>query len=800
MIGKTFEFLAKIMSKNLVIVESPAKAKTISRFLGKDYKVLASMGHVRDLPKSKTGIDTEHDFEPTYSVSPDKKKVVTELNKELAKADKLWIATDEDREGEAIGWHLLQCLKGAKTKFKKSRIVFHEITENAIKSAIEHPRDMDQNIVDAQQARRVLDRLVGYELSPLLWKKIRYGLSAGRVQSVAVRLVVEREREIQAFKPEEYWQIFGEFEKNAGKQDAQKFTAELIKRGEQKVEMKNEKDTTDILEEIKGAKYKVKSVEEKDVSRSPSAPFITSTLQQEASRKLNFPVKKTMMVAQGLYEGVDIGNGHIGLITYMRTDSVNLSEFALTGIRQQIVKEYGEKYALKEPRKFKGRKSAQEAHEAIRPVDITIHPKDVAAKLTKDQAKLYELIWKRAMACQMQEAILSRTTVDIEAEKGSTDTNYVFRANGQVIKFPGFMEVYMEGSDLEEDTDDGDKILPKLEEGEKVDLEKLDHSQHFTKPPARYTEASLVKKLESEGIGRPSTYAPTISTIVARGYIKKEAKALVPTDVAMVVTDMLVENFPEIVDYKFTAELEEKLDKIEEEKTEWVPVIKAFYGPFHKAILEKDKTLKKSDMVNEETDEMCEKCGEKMIVKLGRFGKFLSCSNYPKCKNARPLAKNMGEAVLSGSVSVSEEKLEELVEEGKLTQEQAKQVEEKNEKIAEYEKEFKDKKCEKCGEPMVVKHGRFGAFLGCSAYPKCKNIVSIVISSGVKCPVCKVGQLIERHTKRGGRVFWGCNKYPKCKFATWSKPIEIDKDGTLIVEDKEGNHVPYVDTKEKEEE
>ena len=789
------------MSKNLVIVESPAKAKTISRFLGKDYKVLASMGHVRDLPKSRTGIDTEHDFEPMYAVSPDKKKVVTELNKELAKADKLWIATDEDREGEAIGWHLLQCLKGAKTKFKKSRIVFHEITENAIKKAIENPRDMDQNIIDAQQARRVLDRLVGYELSPLLWKKIRYGLSAGRVQSVAVRLVVEREREIQAFNPDEYWKIIGEFEKNSGKKDAQTFSAELIKRGDEKVEMKNEKHTTDILEAIKGATYKVKSVEEKDVSRSPAAPFITSTLQQEASRKLNFPVKKTMMVAQGLYEGVDVGNGQHGLITYMRTDSVNLSEFALDGIRKQIVKEYGEKYALSEPRKFKGRKSAQEAHEAIRPVDITIHPKDVETKLTKDQARLYELIWKRAMACQMMDAILSRTTVDIEAEKGSTETNYVFRANGQVIKFPGFMGVYMEGNDLEEEAEAvGDSILPKLDEGEKVDLEKLDHSQHFTKPPARYTEASLVKKLESEGIGRPSTYAPTISTIVARGYIKKEAKALLPTDVAMVVTDMLVENFREIVDYKFTAELEEKLDKIEEDKCEWVPVIREFYGPFHKAIVEKDKTLKKDDLVNGESDEVCEKCGEKMIVKLGRFGKFLSCSGYPKCKNARPLDKNLGEAAMNGSVNVSDKKLDELVEDGTLTSEQAKKIEEKNEQMADYEKKFKDKKCEKCGEKMAVKTGRFGAFLGCSGYPKCKNIVSIVISSGVKCPTCKSGQLIERHTKKGGRVFWGCNKYPKCKFATWSKPIEIDKSGVLIVEDKEGNHVPYVDTKGEKEE
>lgn len=750
------------MAKNLVIVESPAKAKTISRFLGKDYKVLASMGHVRDLPKSKMGVDTEKDFEPEYLISADKKKVIKQLKDELKKAENLWMATDEDREGEAIGWHLLEALK---PKVPVKRIVFHEITEPAIKAAMAEPRELDMNVVNAQQARRILDRLVGYELSPLLWKKIRYGLSAGRVQSVAVRLVVDKEREIEAFKPEEFWKLTATFEKDDDSMSKKQrtFTAEFNKTAGKKTKVTNEKDAKEILEDIKGKSYKVASVEQKTVKRNPAAPFITSTLQQEASRKLNFSVKKTMIVAQQLYEGMDTGGGASGLITYMRTDSVNLSKIAVKQAKEVIAKEYGAEFCLDKPRTFKGKKGAQEAHEAIRPVDLTLKPEVAAKYLDRDQSRLYELIWKRAIACQMKEAILGRTTVDVEPE----GTDYQFRATGQVIEFPGFMEVYMEGKDHEdEEKEDDENFLPKMAEGEAVKLENMADTQHFTKPPGRYTEASLVKKMESEGIGRPSTYAPTIHTIMARGYIEKEAKALKPTDLAMVVTDMLVDHFSDIVDYKFTAEMEEKLDSIEEGKNKWVPVIKAFYGPFHANIEDKMVSIKKEDVVNETSDEVCEKCDSAMVVKLGRFGKFLSCSNYPECKNARPIE---GE---EGAPEPSEEESKELEA---------------------LKKKFGDKPCEKCKDGvMEVKKGRFGPFLGCNKYPECKNIEAIVVFSGVKCPNCDDGQLVERRTRKGGRVFWGCNKFPKCKTATWNKPLSIDKKtGKLMVEDKEGNPVPY---------
>ncbi len=752
------------MAKNLVIVESPAKAKTISRFLGRDYKVMASMGHVRDLPKSKMGIEVDKDFKPSYLIPVDKKKVIKELKVAYKKADHLWLATDEDREGEAIGWHLLRALKVDLKKTEVKRIVFHEITEGAIKKAMEEPREIDKDVVDAQQARRVLDRLVGYELSPLLWKKIRYGLSAGRVQSVAVRLVVEREREIDAFNPEEFWKIIGTFEKEDKKMKKieRTFEAELQRFEGKKFEVKSEKESKKVLKDLDKADYKVAKIEEKKVKRNPAPPFITSTLQQEASRKLHFSVKKTMIIAQQLYEGIDVGGGEVGLITYMRTDSVNLSNVALKAAKKVIEKEYGKEFALETPRKFKGRKGAQEAHEAIRPVDLAVKPAAVKSYLDKDQYRLYELIWKRAIACQMKEAVLAKTRVDIASERDGAPIGYEFRATGQVIEFPGFMEVYLEGRDSGEDElNEGEKLLPKLSQGEDVDLDNIASTQHFTKPPPRYTEASLVKKLESEGIGRPSTYAPTIHTIMARKYIEKDGKALLPTDLAMVVTDLLVDNFSEIVDYKFTAEMEEKLDNVEEGKEEWVPMIKKFYEPFHKNIQMKEKTLKKEDIVNEESDEICDKCGEKMVIKLGRFGKFLSCSGYPECKNAKPLE--------------GEEKRE--------NPEESKEPEE-------LKKKLKDKKCDKCGESMEVKVGPYGPFLGCSDYPKCKNITSIVVFSGVKCPTCETGQLVERRTRKGGRVFWGCNKFPKCKTATWFKPVEIDKKtGKLKVENKEGEVV-----------
>ena len=746
------------MSKNLVIVESPAKAKTISKFLGKDYIVKASMGHVRDLPKSTMGIDIENDFEPKYIIPVDKKKTISELKSCLKSDTTLWIATDEDREGEAIGWHLLSALKVDNSR-KTHRIVFHEITKSALEEAIKNPRDIDENLVSAQQARRVLDRLVGYELSPLLWKKVRYGLSAGRVQSVAVRLIVEREREIRAFKKEEYWSIEGLFKKE------QEFSAKLHFIDGKKAEIKDEKSADKILKDLDGASYEVSKVEKKQIKRNPAPPFITSTLQQEAARKLKMSVKKAMMIAQQLYEGIDIGSeGALGLITYMRTDSVTLSKQALDQARHVISDVFGKDFVLETPRYYKNRKGAQEAHEAIRPTDLSRKPEALIKYLDKDQLRLYELIWKRTMACQMKEAILNKVSVDIEPKIAINNklptTDYIFRASGQTIEFPGFMRAYVEGyDDPEEALEDKEKILPDLNEKDSVDLKKLIPNQHFTEPPPRYTEASLVKKLEAEGIGRPSTYAPTISTIMTRGYVEKEAGALKPTDTGEVVNDVLVEHFADIVDYKFTAKMEDTLDDIAEGKEKWKPVIKNFYKPFHQNIVEKESSIQKSDLIKDETKEICEKCGKPMEIKLGRYGKFLSCTGYPDCKNAKPLN-------------------------GK----------EKDESSKELEKKLSDKKCNKCGEPMLIKNGKYGEFLACSAYPKCKNIQSIFKLTGTHCPDCKDGQLVERRVRKTGKIFWGCNKFPKCKFASWDEPQKekCPKCGALTVKKvskKEGEKI-----------
>ncbi|MFA5842805.1 MAG: type I DNA topoisomerase [Candidatus Gracilibacteria bacterium] len=744
------------MAKNFVIVESPAKAKTIERFLGKDYEVMASMGHVRDLPKSKLGIDTEGDFEPTYIVPQDKRKTITSLKSHIHSDTTVWIATDQDREGEAIGWHLVQALKLGAGKQKVHRIVFHEITKSAILEAVAAPRELDENLINAQQARRVLDRLVGYELSPLLWKKVRYGLSAGRVQSVAVRLVVDRERERRAFKAEEYWEISAEFSPEKDKKV--KFTAKLNKKDGKTFDLSNEKDSKQVLKDLEGAKYQVLSVEEKEVRKNPSPPFTTSTLQQEAARKLHMSVKKTMVVAQQLYEGVDVGNGPHGLITYMRTDSVNLSQQALGAIKNFITKEFGKEYALAEPRFYKSKKGAQEAHEAIRPVDVTLTPEQVKPHLDRDQYRLYELIWKRTIACQMEAAVFDRMTIDIQDQTN----HYEFRATGQRVRFSGFIRVYVEGRDEPSVEDNNDEaILPALKQGDGILLYELIPTQHFTEPPPRYTEASLVKKLEAEGIGRPSTYAPTITTILSREYVKKEATALVPTDVGEVVTDVLVKNFPEIVDIGFTAKMEEGLDRIAEEGENWREFLKAFYKPFHLNIQEKTESLKKEDVVTEKTEEVCEKCGKPMVVKLGRFGKFLSCSNYPKCKNAKPMAEDK----------------------------------EKTKAFEELQKKLGGKECPKCGSPMEVKRGKYGEFLGCTGYPKCHHMQSIVKFAGVHCPECKDGQLAERRTRKGGKLFYGCNKFPKCKFATWDKPVEqkCEKCGGLMVQ--KGENITCVSCK-----
>ncbi|HLD30929.1 MAG TPA: type I DNA topoisomerase [Patescibacteria group bacterium] len=706
---------------NLVIVESPTKAKTISRFLGKDFVVRSSFGHLRDLPQREMGIDIENDFKPHYVVPRKNQKIVTELKKFAGKAEYIYFASDEDREGEAISWHLAQILKPKKNQLK--RIAFHEITEEAIFRAIENPREIDQNMVDAQQARRILDRLVGYEISPFLWKKITKGLSAGRVQSVAVRLIVEREEEIKKFVPEEYWDISGEFKKEKGEEN---ITAKLNKiNGEtlDKFYIKSKDGADKILKDLDGSLYSVKNIEKKETKRSPHPPFTTSTLQQEANRRLGFSAKQTMMLAQQLYEGVDLGSaGSVGLITYMRTDSLNLAEKFLEEAKSFISKSFGKEYSSAAPKKYTTKsKLAQEAHEAIRPTNVSNDPEKIKGYLNDNQYKLYNLIWRRAVASQMPEAVLTSTAIDIAAEKNNLKDEYTFRANGLVVKFDGFLKVY--GTNQE-------TILPAFSLNEMLQLIGLTPTQHFTEPPSRYSDASLVKALEEYGIGRPSTYAPTISTIIERGYVEKiENRRLKPTDIAFVVNKVLEEHFPQIVDYQFTAKMENNLDEIAEGKKEWVPVISDFYGPFKENLEKKYKEIKK---VEEETDEKCEKCGAPMVIKMGRFGKFMACSGFPECKNIKSLKKEGANG----------------------------------EEIA---PETTDEKCDKCGAPMVIKMGRFGKFLSCSKYPECKNMKPIVKSTDIPCPQCKKGEIVEKKSKRG-RIFFACNQYPDCKFALWSRP------------------------------
>lgn len=635
----------------LIIVESPTKAKTISQFLsGKEYVVESSYGHIRDLPKSKMGIDTEKDFTPSYVIPTKARKRVSELKKEAEKADEVILATDEDREGEAIAWHLETALGLKNSK----RIVFHEITKSAIQKALENPREIDINLVDAQQARRILDRLVGYELSPFLWKKLFKGLSAGRVQSVAVRLIVDREREIQNFKPEEFWSISALLEKNK-----QEFETKLSKKDDKildKFTLKTKEDADVILKDLENAEYKVKEIEKKEVRRSPKPPFTTSSLQQEAANKLHWSAKQTMMIAQQLYEN--------GLISYMRTDSVNLSLESINAAKFLITEKFGKNYSLASPRKFKTKsKMAQEAHEAIRPTDPRLEPEIIKSKLDPKQLKLYSLIWKRFIACQMQEAIFDSEAIDISAN------NYIFRANGSVIKFDGWLKVY--GDEKISET-----VLPKMEKGNLLNLIKLLPAQHFTEPPARYSEASLIKALEEHGIGRPSTYAPTIATIQQRNYVaKNDQKKFIPTETGTTVNNLLVEHFPEIVDIEFTANMEDTLDEVASGKKKWVPIIKKFYIPFKKNLDGKYIEVEKQTM-DETTDEVCEKCGKPMIIKHGRFGKFLACSGFPDCKNT----KNIKETPKTIGM-----------------------------------------KCPKCGEgDVIIKYTKKRKiFFGCSRYPDC---------------------------------------------------------------------------------
>jgi DNA topoisomerase-1 len=750
---------------DLVIVESPTKAKTIERYLGGTYKVVASKGHVRDLPKSRLGVDVENSFEPTYEIIPSSKKTVSELKKAASSAASVFLATDFDREGEAIAWHVTQAI-GLDPE-RARRVTFTEITESAIQEAFRQPRPIDMALVNAQQARRVLDRLVGYKLSPLLWAKIRRNLSAGRVQSVALKLIVDREREIQAFKPREYWTVEAKLEKAAGtvggsassdtvaggsgadSAEARCFTATLLKHNGRKVEIGDEKTARAYAEKLRKASFKVAEVRRKEIRRNPPPPFTTSTLQQEASRKLGFTGQRTMAVAQQLYEGIDAGpDGRIGLITYMRTDSVHLSSEAQRAILAEIESRYGRDYVVEKARVYKTKsKGAQEAHEAIRPTYISRDPDSLKPYLTPDQYKLYRLIWQRTLACQMKQAILEQTSVDIEATGG-----YLLRATGQVRLFDGYMKVYVEGSDEKDKDQDGtqeqeqekderaeiDRELPPLEEGEPLRLLDVEADQHFTQPPPRYTDASLVKALEENGIGRPSTYAPTISTLLERGYVVRENKRLVPQELGFVVTEFLEEYFPDIVDVGFTARMEEDLDEIASGKTDWVPVVRGFYDDFSRLL---EKTEHEAESHLEDTDETCDLCGSRMVVRLGKYGKFLSCSRYPECKNTK-----------------------------RLTQPQQPQP--------------TGEKCPECGRDLVRREGRFGTFVGCSGYPECKYVKRESKGTGARCPECGSGELVERRTRKG-RVFYSCDRFPDCRFASWKKPHSTpcpDCGGTVFFE------------------
>ena len=708
---------------NLVIVESPAKAKTIEKYLGKDFKVLASFGHVRDLPKKQLGVDVKNNYEPEYEIPPASKKIIALIKKEGKSAKEIYLATDLDREGEAISFHVKEALNEKDEKFK--RITFSEITKSALRNAIKKPRQIDMNLVDAQQARRVLDRLVGYKLSPFLWKKVKSGLSAGRVQSVTVRLVVEREKEIKAFKPEEFWVISVILSKI---NDEIKFEAKLVEEDGKligKMDIKNNKSAESYKKKLKAAKYKVLDVEVKDSKRHPSAPFTTSTLQMEASRKMGYSAKQTMIGAQKLYEA-----GHI---TYMRTDSINISSEAKASAKKMIISEYGKEYLPESERHYATKtKRAQEAHEAIRPTQMD--RKTVSDERNK---KLYELIWKRTIASQMREAVFevvkARVLTDVKER-------LVFLAQGETLKFDGFIKVYTEGKDEEED-----KIstIPELEKHEKLDFHKLNTDQKHTEPPARYTEATLVKKLESLGIGRPSTYAPTMSTIQDRGYVRIEEKRFHPEEIGEIVTDLLVKHFDQVVDYKFTAHVEDDFDDIADGKMEWQKVIDDFYVPFAKNLTLKNKEVDKDDYAKDEkTNEKCPDCKKPLVIRFGRFGKFKACSGYPDCKYSHPIEDKK-----------ADRDLEVVGEDGEM----------------ESIKKAEGEKCEKCGHKMLLKEGRFGKFMACENYPKCKHTKSIVISTDVKCPECKEGEVIERHSKKG-RKFWGCSRYPGCKYASWEDP------------------------------
>ena len=767
------------MAKSLVIVESPAKARTINKYLGPDYMVKASMGHVMDLPKKDLGVDVDHDFKPTYITIPGRKAVIAELKSAAAKSDSVFLAADPDREGEAICAHLRELLEGKKRVFH--RVLFNEITRDAIREAFKAPGEIDSRLVDAQQARRILDRLVGYQVSPLLWEKVKRGISAGRVQTVALRLIVEREREIQAFQKKEYWTISVHLEGN----NPPPFDARLVKFQGKDLEIPDQASADRIASAIKAADPIVESVTTREKRKYPVPPFITSKLQQEAVRKLRFTAKKTMTIAQRLYEGLEIGaEGSVGLITYMRTDSTRVGEGALAAAREHILKAFGKDYLPPEPIRYKSKKDAQDAHEAIRPTDVNLKPESIQRYLSADEFKLYKLIWQRFVASQMNPAVFDQTTIDISAG------DYLLRATGSVEKFNGFRAVYEEGKDEKVEMEEDEELklrLPQVEQGEKLKLHKITPEQHFTEPPPRFTEATLVKALEEKGIGRPSTYATILVTIQNREYVEKLQGRFYPTQLGMLVSDMLVKNFSDIFEVAYTARMEEELDEVEEGKLTWTEALEDFYKKFKKDLRVAEREMEDIKGEGIPTDLKCEKCGKPMVIRLGRNGAFLSCTGYPECDGTSDLPPE-----LAAKYSTA----------GPPAPEVAEQI------------------CEKCGKPMAVKRGRFGFFLACSGYPDCRNTKKIVMKEGTatavsdtlldeKCPECGnqlalkhgrygqftacsnypqckyvkrqtlgipcpekgcTGELVARRTRKG-KTFYGCSRYPECKFTAWDKPV-----------------------------
>jgi DNA topoisomerase-1 len=778
------------LSKGLVIVESPAKAKTIQKYLGKGFTVEASLGHVKDLPKSTLGVDIDNEFETEYIVIPGKEKVVARLKKLALSADNIYLAPDPDREGEAIAAHLAEELgNGTKTKKKKKkkddqpdrirRVTFNEITKRAVQEAFEHPRAIDQHLVDAQQARRVLDRLVGYQVSPLLWDKVRRGLSAGRVQTVALRLIVEREREIKAFEKKEYWTIDAHL---AGPKPPA-FDARFVGKGEEKVEVNNGEDAEKIRAALEKAEWLVRTVDRKERRRNATPPFTTSKLQQDSSRKLRFSVKRTMMIAQRLYEGVELGEeGSVGLITYMRTDSTRVSNEALTEVREYIKSQYGDQYLPESPNTYKEKKEAQAAHEAIRPTSAMRHPDQIKQYLKEDEYKVYKLIWQRFVASQMTPAVFDQTTVDIDA-KSSVET-FWFRVTGSVQKFDGFLKVYVESKEGKDDEDEEHK-LPPLEPGQKLTLRELKPEQHFTEPPPRYNEASLVKELEERGIGRPSTYSAILSTIQERQYVQKLGGKFTPTEIGLVVTDLLVENFRDIFDVQYTARMEEELDEIEEGKETWTNALAEFYKRFAKDLRYAEKHMENIKRMEKPTDEKCERCGSPLVIKWGKHGSFYACSSYDKenpdsCTFTKENPINLPDL---DSADIQETTQEEYCENcgrvmvlkrGRFGQFMActGYPDCKTTRRLDQGKKVPDipldELCPKCGRNMMIRHGRFGEFTACSGYPDCKYVKQNFI--GVKCPLCKEGDLVEKKARKGN-TFYGCANYPKCKFTSAGKPI-----------------------------